>query len=210
MSEKPRTMSQYNKEEEFDTESYVAGEDASAAPESEAKKRVKKPKLSAKHESLMVFGFWFVQQLGLEGEDLEFAHSILKLKDEAPVQIEYYSDFTDHAKVHKEELKLFTAVPKVRKARAPRKPKISAAAAELVESAQTGAEAKAPKKPRAPRKPKVVAEVVEPEEEEDVQPISLPVEEEEVQQVEENVVAEVVAPAKKGRKPKAASDNTKK
>jgi len=199
-------MSQYNEEEEFYSESYVA-------PESEAKKRVKKPKLSAKHESLMVFGFWIVQQLGLEGEDLERAHALLKLKDEAPAQIEFYSDFTDHAKVHKEELKLFTAVPKVRKPRATRKPKISAAAAELVESAQTGAAevvAKAPKKPRAPKKPKPAAEVVEPEEEEEeVQPISLPVEEE-VQKEEEIVVAEVVAPAKKGRKPKAASDNTKK
>jgi len=120
-------MSHQN-EEEFDMEEYVPVPVKAVA--------AKKPKLSAKHESLMVFGFWFVQQLGLEGEEKERAYALLKLKNvDVQEQTAFYGSFTDKAAIHKAELRNFVKVPKVRKPRAPRKPKVHADAMEIVEMA---------------------------------------------------------------------------
>jgi hypothetical protein len=118
----------------------------------------KKPKLSAKHESLMVFGFWFVQQLGLDGEYKERAYDLLKLKNfDVQEQTAFYGSFTDKAAIRKAELREFVKVPKVRKPRAARKPKVDPAAMELVQMAQEPKDGQTntnTKKPRAPRKSK--------------------------------------------------------
>ena len=201
-------MSHQN-EEEFDMEEYVVAADP------EKNTSAKKPKLSAKHESLMVFGFWFVQQLGLEGEEKERAYALLKLKGvDVPEQTEFYGSFTDKAAIHKAELRNFVKVPKVRKPRAPRKPKVDPAALELVQMALEPKEGVPPnaKKPRAPRKtkakPAAVEEktVEEPEEEDEFQPMELAP----LRAVDEIVLAEPVSepvsePKKRGRKPKAVA-----
>ena len=201
-------MSHQN-EEEFDMEEYVVAADP------EKNTSAKKPKLSAKHESLMVFGFWFVQQLGLEGEEKERAYALLKLKGvDVPEQTEFYGSFTDKAAIHKAELRNFVKVPKVRKPRAPRKPKVDPAALELVQMALEPKEGVPPnaKKPRAPRKtkakPAAVEEktVEEPEEEDEFQPMELAP----LRAVDEIVLADPVSepvsePKKRGRKPKAVA-----
>jgi hypothetical protein len=152
-------MSRQN-EEEFDMEEYVA--DVKTANTNA--KAPKKAKLSAKHESLMVFGFWFVQQLGLDGEEKERAYALLKLKGvDVPEQTEFYESFTDKAAIHKAELRTYVKVPKVRKPRAPRKPKVDPAALELVQMAQEPKDGETnTKKPRAPRKSKANPVVEEP------------------------------------------------
>jgi hypothetical protein len=154
-------MSRQN-EEEFDMEEYVA--DVKTANTNT--KAPKKAKLSAKHESLMVFGFWFVQQLGLDGEEKERAYALLKLKGvDVTEQTEFYESFTDKAAIHKAELRTYVKVPKVRKPRAPRKPKVDPAALELVQMAQEPKDGETntnTKKPRAPRKSKSNPVVEEP------------------------------------------------
>jgi hypothetical protein len=151
-------MSHQN-EEEFEIEEYVAD-----VSDNKAKaKKAKKAKLSAKHESLMVFGFWFVQQLGLEGDDKERAYALLKLKGvEVSEQTEFYESFTDKAAIHKAELRTYVKVPNVRKPRAPRKLKVDPAALELVQMAQEPKDGETKKKPRAPRKSKAKAVVEDP------------------------------------------------
>jgi hypothetical protein len=205
-------MSHQN-EEEFDMEEYVVAADP------EKNTSAKKPKLSAKHESLMVFGFWFVQQLGLEGEEKERAYALLKLKGvDVPEQTEFYGSFTDKAAIHKAELRTFVKVPKVRKPRAPRKPKVDPAALELVQMALEPKEGVTPnaKKPRAPRKTKAKPAAVEEktveehEEEDEFQPMELAP----LGSVDETVSSEPMAepvsdpvsePKKRGRKPKAVA-----
>jgi hypothetical protein len=153
-------MSHQN-EEEFDMEEYVPVPVKAVA--------AKKPKLSAKHESLMVFGFWFVQQLGLDGEDKERAYDLLKLKNfDVQEQTAFYGSFTDKAAIRKAELREFVKVPKVRKPRAPRKPKVPAASMEIVEMAQNPKNAAAaPKK----RKAKAGPSTESPAEEEPIEPV---------------------------------------
>jgi hypothetical protein len=200
-------MSHQN-EEEFDMEEYVI------ADEPEKKTSAKKPKLSAKHESLMVFGFWFVQQLGLEGEEKERAYALLKLKGvEAPEQTEFYGSFTEKAAIHKAELRTFVKVPKVRKPRAPRKPKVDPAVLELVQMALEPKEGVPnAKKPRAPRKTKAKPAALEetPVDEDEFQPMELAP----LGSVDETVLAEPLTeplseplsePKKRGRKPKAVA-----
>ena len=174
-------MSHQN-EGEFEVEAYVS----EVVP-----LKAKKPKMSAKHESFMVFGFWLVQQLELESDAKSRAYELLKLKGvDVAAQTEFYSSFTDKCKVHKEELKLFCSVPKVRKQRAPRQPKISPEALELVQLAQ-GEDA--PTKSRGRRSKKA---------------LDVPVSDSEIQPLE-SADEGVVTPKtvkKRGRKAKAKTE----
>jgi len=207
-------MSHQN-EEEFDMEEYVA--DVKTANT----KAPKKAKLSAKHESLMVFGFWFVQQLGLDGEEKERAYALLKLKGvDVPEQTEFYESFTDKAAIHKAELRTYVKVPKVRKPRAPRKPKVDPAALELVQMAHEPKDGETntnTKKPRAPRKSKANPVVEEPIVEAFVEkdpiveePTTTIIEFEDEFQPTETSASVQNASKKRGRKPKEAiSDATR-
>jgi hypothetical protein len=179
-------MSHQN-EEEFEVEAYMSDDVVTLKTQAKAKK----PKLSSKHESFMVFGFWLVQQLELDSDSKSRAYELLKLKDvDVAAQTEFYSSFTEKCKVHKEELKLFCSVPKVRKQRAPRQPKISPEALELAQLAQ-GADA--PKKSRGRRSKKA---------------LDVPVSDDEFQTLK-SAEEEVVTPKivkKRGRKAKAKTD----
>ena len=179
-------MSHQN-EEEFEVEAYMSDDVVTL----KTKAKAKKPKLSSKHESFMVFGFWLVQQLELDSDSKSRAYELLKLKGvDVAAQTEFYSSFTEKCKVHKEELKLFCSVPKVRKQRAPRQPKISPEALELAQLAQ-GADA--PKKSRGRRSKKA---------------LDVPVSDDEFQTLK-SAEEEVVTPKilkKRGRKAKAKTD----
>ena len=181
-----QNMSHQN-EEEFEVEAYMSDDVVTL----KTKAKAKKPKLSSKHESFMVFGFWLVQQLELDSDSKSRAYELLKLKDvDVAAQTEFYSSFTEKCKVHKEELKLFCSVPKVRKQRAPRQVKISPEALELAKLAQ-GADA--PKKSRGRRSKKA---------------LDVPVLDDEFQTLK-SAEEEVVTPKilkKRGRKAKAKTD----
>jgi hypothetical protein len=79
----------------------------STASESKPKaKRVNKPKLSSKHENLMVFGHWLASKKQDVDEQAIILDS-LHIKDDLEEQKEFYSDYTENIKEHKKVFKNF-------------------------------------------------------------------------------------------------------
>jgi hypothetical protein len=122
-------------------------------PESVKPKKEKKPKLNAKNENFMAFGFWFAKYLQNQNTIDQptydvLINALLVKNDNVPEQINFYDSFTGELKNHVKELKLYVkeskkAITKSKKARQPRKPKDTTTTTEVK-----------PKKGRQLRKPK--------------------------------------------------------
>ena len=137
-------------EEEEEEEESVKPKEESVKP-----KKEKKPKLNAKNENFMAFGFWFAKYLQNQNTIDQptydvLINALLVKNDNVLEKINFYNSFTGELKNHVKELKLYVKESKktitnfknFKKARQPRKPKDT-----------TTTEVK-PKKGRQPHKPK--------------------------------------------------------
>jgi hypothetical protein len=68
-------------------------------------KRENKPKLSAKYENYMAFGYWFITK-HIQHDNIQPFIDALRHKSDLTTQNEFYSQFVDNIKNHKKELKL--------------------------------------------------------------------------------------------------------
>jgi len=179
-------------------------------PESVKPKKEKKPKLNAKNENFMAFGFWFAKYLQNQNTIDQptydvLINALLVKNDNVPEQINFYDSFTGELKNHVKELKLYVkeskkAITKSKKARQPRKPKVTTTTTEVK-----------PKKGRQPHKPKdttTETPVVDSGSARSGRTVELPVVEpppvvvEPPPVVESQAVVENNTNVKKGRKPK--------
>jgi hypothetical protein len=77
-------------------------------------KRENKPKLSAKYENYMAFGYWFITK-HIQHDNKQPFIDALRHKSDLTTQNEFYSQFVDNIKNHKKELKLSMKPKKITK-----------------------------------------------------------------------------------------------
>jgi hypothetical protein len=77
-------------------------------------KRENKPKLSAKYENYMAFGYWFITK-HIQHDNIQPFIDALRHKSDLTTQNEFYSQFVDNIKNHKKELKLSMKPKKITK-----------------------------------------------------------------------------------------------
>jgi len=76
-------------------------------------KRQKKPKLSSKHENLLIFGHWVVSNSNIDNKQPLF--DMFKINADLNEQNLFYNSFTDHIKDHKKVFKQSTNPKKDKK-----------------------------------------------------------------------------------------------
>ena len=184
-------------EEEEEEEESVKPKEESVKP-----KKEKKPKLNAKNENFMAFGFWFAKYLQNQNTIDQptydvLINALLVKNDNVLEKINFYNSFTGELKNHVKELKLYVKESKktitnfknFKKARQPRKPK------DTTTTEVTTTEVKS-KKGRQPHKPKdTTTETPVVDSARSGRTVELPV-------VEPQAVVENNTNIKKARKPK--------